>query len=350
MAKTIVRELRDVEVVSVSLVKKGANRKKFICAKSENGENTVDFEVSFIGDIDNPDKILYGIVYAPNETDTHGDFMSAREIEKSAHRYMEHYGVIDTEHNLFAGAGKAIESYIAPCDLQINGNDVKAGSWVIAVKASDDSWDLFKAGEVTGFSFFGFTHEVIEHEISAKSDGLIGSLKDKLINSILSMKSVESIIDERLNEIVNSHHFIIDAIIESTYQDWYKADIGVDKMIVFKEKLQEAIAFCEKLISNKEEGVFNMKTDNTENIQSTETEVTETQETTPVDNQAEVIAVAIKSAVDNALIEVNKSLESLMLENKSIKEELVLIKSAAPVVDGVKLIATKVNQDTNTMF
>ena len=62
---------------------------------------------------------------------------------------------IGKEHS---GVAKAsiIESYIAPTDFKCNGQVVKSGSWVMAVKIHDPAlWQAVKKGDITGFSIAG---------------------------------------------------------------------------------------------------------------------------------------------------------------------------------------------------
>ena len=65
------RELKEVVATHVSIVKKGANGKKFLITKSaEKGKENLEIVVNkFLVEKDNPEKTVYGVVYAPNEVD-----------------------------------------------------------------------------------------------------------------------------------------------------------------------------------------------------------------------------------------------------------------------------------------
>jgi hypothetical protein len=100
-------------------------------------------------------QIVYGVVSEPDSIDLQGDRLSKSEIRKACHKFMMQSQRIGKEHE---GPAKAdvIESYIAPTDFTCNGQVVKAGSWVMAVKIHDDDlWQDVKKGEITGFSIAG---------------------------------------------------------------------------------------------------------------------------------------------------------------------------------------------------
>jgi hypothetical protein len=100
-------------------------------------------------------QIVYGVVSEPGVIDLQGDRLSKSEIRAACHKFMQTGQRIGKEHS---GVAKAsiIESYIAPTDFKCNGQVVKSGSWVMAVKIHDnDLWQAVKKGDITGFSIAG---------------------------------------------------------------------------------------------------------------------------------------------------------------------------------------------------
>jgi len=100
-------------------------------------------------------QIVYGVVSEPGVIDLQGDRLSKSEIRAACHKFMQTSQRIGKEHS---GVAKAsiIESYIAPTDFKCNGQVVKSGSWVMAVKIHDnDLWQAVKKGDITGFSIAG---------------------------------------------------------------------------------------------------------------------------------------------------------------------------------------------------
>lgn len=105
-------------------------------------------------------QIVYCVVTAPMEEDLQGDFMSAEEIEKTAHNYLIKSRVVGATHAKPMDA-QVVESYIAPQDLEFTGQygtqKVKQGSWILGIKVSDPKeWQKVLSGEYTGFSVGGF--------------------------------------------------------------------------------------------------------------------------------------------------------------------------------------------------
>ncbi|RJQ04430.1 MAG: methyltransferase domain-containing protein [Bacillota bacterium] len=101
-------------------------------------------------------QLVYGVVLEPDTLDTQGDTISADEIERAAHRFLAKSRVVGQGHKRPAKA-EVVESYVAPAEMEIGGQRVKKGSWIIAVHVLDpELWRAIKAGEYTGFSVGGF--------------------------------------------------------------------------------------------------------------------------------------------------------------------------------------------------
>jgi hypothetical protein len=97
-------------------------------------------------------RIAWGEVYAPNVPDSQGDYMTADEIRKMAHRFMENgrQHKVDCNHdNKEAHTNVVVESFIARKDDQT----FIPESWVVGVHVPDQSiWESIKKGEINGFS------------------------------------------------------------------------------------------------------------------------------------------------------------------------------------------------------
>ncbi|MDM5430818.1 XkdF-like putative serine protease domain-containing protein [Bacillus mycoides] len=196
-----VRELKNAEITHVSYVDKAANKQKFFLTKSANKNPDFQKEVKIITKSEDPQKLVYGVVYEPGTTDLHNDFMTAEEIEKAAHKFMKDAQNIDTQHDFVAGAGEIVESYIAPADFEINGVTIQKGSWVITTKASDEVWEKIEKGEITGYSMAG-TAEVEEQEDVSKS---ISSLVKSLTHHIGAFFTGENIADIKKGEVRDNY-------------------------------------------------------------------------------------------------------------------------------------------------
>lgn len=202
------RILSDVQVTTVSFVDKGANQRSFFLTKSADQNDQRDQlskEIKLVSKSEDAQKIAYGVVYEPDVEDSHGDMMNAEEIEKSAHYFMQ-YQQIDKQHNNVGGYGQVVESYIAPADLEISGETITKGSWVMAVKASDEVWEEIQKGEVTGFSLAGLAKvEVVEKSVTDRYNQTIlsrnifaafSALECELWNTDINSTQMTKIIDD----------------------------------------------------------------------------------------------------------------------------------------------------------
>jgi len=174
-------KLKDAKITHLSLVDKGANGVPFAIIKSA-GKNAIQKQVQ-IAKVDDTKRIVIGVVYQPDTPDAHDDQMTADEIEKAAHLFMEnqHTYNIDKQHDLEADKGYVVESYIAPCDMEIGDQVIVKGSWVAGVKVTDDeTWESIQKGEITGFSMWGVGKREEIQEEEQVSKGLLNRIAKAL--------------------------------------------------------------------------------------------------------------------------------------------------------------------------
>ncbi|WP_368653760.1 XkdF-like putative serine protease domain-containing protein [Ornithinibacillus sp. 4-3] len=171
------RELINASITHVSYVDKGANQKQFFFTKSDKKPNIQKEVKLFINKDEEEQQLVYGVVYEPDVEDSHGDVMTAKEIEKAAHGFVKDARNIDTQHDFQAGVGEVVESYIAPIDFELGEQTITKGSWVLVTKASDEIWESIKKGDITGYSMAG-TAETIEKENSAEEEKPVSKSED----------------------------------------------------------------------------------------------------------------------------------------------------------------------------
>lgn len=103
------------------------------------------------------ERYILGVVLEPDEIDSQGDTIAAPEIRKAAHKYLESYGNVGLQHQVFVNDKvKILESYVAPVNFTIGDQLVKAGTWLMGFRVIDDSiWNAVKSGTLTGLSIGG---------------------------------------------------------------------------------------------------------------------------------------------------------------------------------------------------
>ncbi|OAB34249.1 terminase [Paenibacillus macquariensis subsp. defensor] len=174
-------KLKDAKITHISLVDKGANGVPFAIIKADKA-SAIQKQVQ-IAKIDDDKRIVKGVVYEPDVSDAHDDQMDEVEIEKAAHLFMEkqHTYNIDKQHDLEADKGYVVESYVAPCDMVLGDQAIAKGSWIAAVKVTDDdTWDDIKKGEITGFSMWGVGKREEVEEEEEVSKGLLSRIAKAL--------------------------------------------------------------------------------------------------------------------------------------------------------------------------
>lgn len=101
-------------------------------------------------------RLVWGEVYVPGFPDSQGDFMSAAQVQKMAHRYMAGGGspdfgaqCVDVEHDGEIRKCDIVESFI----VRKGDPDFIEGSWVVCCHVRDPQiWDAIKKGDFNGFS------------------------------------------------------------------------------------------------------------------------------------------------------------------------------------------------------
>lgn len=107
-------------------------------------------------------QVAWGVVLeprGPEDPDGQGDWYTADDIAKAAHRFLTRLAASDAgADHMHDGRpiGVVVESYIAPSDLRLGGQVVKAGSWVAGIHYPDPGvWDLVEKGQLGAFSVGG---------------------------------------------------------------------------------------------------------------------------------------------------------------------------------------------------
>lgn len=122
------------------------------------------------GQLTTEQRLVYGVVLQPEVVDSQNDIYSADEVARAAHLWMESYQNTGYQHQTLVNEGvKPVESYVSPCDFEMGGQQVKAGTWVLVVHVlSDAIWAQIKAGELTGFSIGGYAQRVPAAQIDGQ--------------------------------------------------------------------------------------------------------------------------------------------------------------------------------------
>jgi len=156
--------------------------------------------------IEKEDRLNYvlGVAYEPDVTDLQGDYMDADTVRKVAWDFMDRLtgrdkeevdkafieelteayennedvyidmeklsevanelekNVGDMHDETGDHIGRIVESYIAPSDMEINGENIRKGTWLVGVVFSDPYYQKVLRGEWTGLSIGGYIQAAME--------------------------------------------------------------------------------------------------------------------------------------------------------------------------------------------
>lgn len=146
-------KLTDLSVSFLSLVKTPATGKG-LTLKAADGERPAAFDLV----VKNDDMMrAYGVVYAPDQEDAHGDTADADTIRKAQAEFMREGRLknIDTEHSFTSEMAYVAESWLVRKGDPLFPNEPE-GSWAVGIQIGDpDLWKQLKSGELTGISLAG---------------------------------------------------------------------------------------------------------------------------------------------------------------------------------------------------
>ena len=149
-------EISNARINFVSLVNKAANKHQFLIVKADDGNATFQ-TFGRIVKADTESHYVTGIVYEPMVEDSQGNYMTEEEIAKAAHWFMKTEGSVDIQHCFKKADGcEVVESYVAKSDMEIDGQPIKKGTWLMTMEISNaDVWDSISKGDITGYSMGG---------------------------------------------------------------------------------------------------------------------------------------------------------------------------------------------------
>lgn len=149
-------EISNARINFVSLVNKAANKHQFLIVKADDGNATFQ-TFGRIVKADTESHYVTGIVYEPMVEDSQGNYMTEEEIAKAAHWFMKNEGSVDIQHCFKKADGcEVVESYVAKSDMEIDGQPIKKGTWLMTMEISNaDVWDSISKGDITGYSMGG---------------------------------------------------------------------------------------------------------------------------------------------------------------------------------------------------
>lgn len=112
-----------------------------------------------IAKVSSKKRIVYGVVYAPDNADAHDHFMNSDTIEEMAHRWMMQSRMMDEQHDYVKGAGLPVESFIVregDRDFVDKEGNALVGAWVLGTKVTDDRvWKAIQKGQIKAYSISG---------------------------------------------------------------------------------------------------------------------------------------------------------------------------------------------------
>lgn len=328
------RKLENVKVTHVSYVDKAANKKQFFLTKSAN-KPTFETTVKLLTKSDDPQQLVYGVVYEPNVEDAHGDFMDAETIEKAAHGFMEEYQNIDKQHDFKTGAGKVVESYVAPSDMNVGDTAIAKGTWVLVTKATDELWESIQKGEFTGYSLAG-TAEVEEVKKQTKDRYIRNEPSRNLIAAIDAFYQTANRLiwdgDEELPDtydgIIAEANEFIDVITQLKEGNGIVKSKGLIDTVksFFNFKKQEEVEMTQEELKKALSEAFSPINDRLEALEKATKDPKATDKNNKdkkIDPAASLDAKAVAKAVSEAIAPMSDRLEALEKARVSNTTEII---------------------------
>jgi hypothetical protein len=183
-------ELKDMQVDFISLVSKGANGKHVIWKSGEGKPEGAEIFETSLKKITKSDekRVVYGIVYSPDQVDTQGEFAGKAEIEKAAYSFMKGLRLlnVDAQHDFDPKAAYVAESWLVKGVDSLFPNEPE-GSWAVGIRVEDDAlWNNVKKGELAGLSMAGYASKVKKGE-----EGFMAKMEELLTRILKKEKGTD---------------------------------------------------------------------------------------------------------------------------------------------------------------
>ncbi len=109
--------------------------------------------------VDEEKRFALAPALVPDKVDKDGEFITAEEIEETAHDFMAWYQMVTYMHEIPIEKKDIaiVESYILRQPLKAGGVELPEGTWMLGFKIYDDSlWEEVKKGKIKGISIGGY--------------------------------------------------------------------------------------------------------------------------------------------------------------------------------------------------
>ena len=236
------RRLKNINVSIISLVDKGANLKQILFKSKDSPEiPTYSTQIKILK-TDPAKRMVYGIVYSPEETDSQGDIASAEEIEKASQVFMKNgrTNQVDKQHDGNPDEGFIAENWITREGDALFKDSAPEGSWAVGIKVEDnDTWSEVEKGEITGLSLAGSAQT---KDLENETPGLFKSILDKIRKGLFADK-VKSV------ELRRKGYAIIDAFSDAIYSIM-DAEFTGDRVAAIKTTVEELKSYVDKEFSD----------------------------------------------------------------------------------------------------
>ena len=200
--------------------------------------------------------------------DTDGNYMTEAEITKAAHWFMKNAGDADIQHCFEKAEGvEVVESYVAKSDMEIEGQPIKKGTWLMTMEVSDDGvWDKIEKGEITGFSMGGKgSYSEVDVDISdpdnpvEKAGGKRGIMK--ALASLFGMDVVEkgAVKENYQRRIIRDNFWSAFYSLSDYLLETYNPETGRFEPVHDEGKIKEALEDFNAIVTDllaSDEGVF----------------------------------------------------------------------------------------------
>lgn len=327
-------ELRNIDIHILSLVDKGANQKTIIW-KSNSALDT--YKRSFdIKKKDDAKRIVYGIVYSPDQIDAHGDYASAEEVEKACYLFMKNSRTtqVDTQHDLNTNQDCYVgENWIVKESDALFPEEL--GAWATGIKVENDEiWDQITKGDITGISMYGVAEKIAKSgELDKEDSTFLKRLRKLFDTDTEDEMPIVKDFQERVRAltfrtVVQAFMSELDNIIYTTYSDEASRRKAIDELVNdFTAKLDE-IETAKSLTMKAGKMISDANMTKLQNaitaIQSIIDAANNTKKSFQNNNQgdSEMTQEEIQKQIDDAIKIVADKNDSLKQENDELKKRI----------------------------
>ena len=150
--------------------------------------------------------------------------------------------------------------------MEIGKSAVKKGSWILVTKATEEIWQDYINGEVTGYSMFGIARTTV----AKTEDEPKVSWVQKFLEKLGVVKSFEEAMNDHIEAMKQDPGFILYMMEENWYRNMTWDSTRDEDLAELSKSMKEAAMYIDEILADRDNVAKSVAKSEDEQAQTTE--------------------------------------------------------------------------------